>query len=131
MCGISGFVDLRETATDGELLRRMNRTIAHRGPDAEGYFQDGPAHLANRRLAVIDIPSSLQPMTSGDGRFTLVYNGELYNFKVLRAELEAAGRKFRTRGDTEVVLQAFEHWGAKSLQRLQGMFAFAIWDSRE
>ena len=131
MCGLSGFIDLRDAGIDGEVIRRMNRTLAHRGPDAEGYYEDGMAHLGHRRLAVIDIPSSLQPMSSADGRFHLLYNGELYNFKALRSELEASGRRFRTRGDTEVVLQAFEAWGEKCLQRLQGMFAFVVWDSRE
>jgi asparagine synthase (glutamine-hydrolysing) len=101
------------------------------GPDAEGYYQDGLAHLGHRRLAVIDIPSSLQPMASADGRYQLLYNGELYNFKVLRTELELLGRKFRTKGDTEVVLQAFEQWGEKALKKLQGMFALALWDTRD
>jgi asparagine synthase (glutamine-hydrolysing) len=131
MCGLSGFVDLGAASPDGELIRRMNRTLAHRGPDAEGYYEDAHARLGHRRLAVIDIPSSLQPMASADGRFQLLYNGELYNFKVLRGELEALGRRFRTRGDTEVVLQAYEQWGEKCLDRLQGMFAFTVWDSRD
>ena len=131
MCGLSGFVDLRAAPAERELLRRMNRTLAHRGPDAEGYYEEGPAHLGHRRLAVIDLPSSLQPMSSADGRYQLLYNGELYNFKVLRAELEGLGRKFYTRGDTEVVLQAFQQWGESFLQRLQGMYALAIWDTKE
>jgi asparagine synthase (glutamine-hydrolysing) len=131
MCGLSGFIDARATADRGELLRRMNRKLSHRGPDAEGYYEAGPAHLGHRRLAVIDIPSSLQPMLSADGRHALLFNGELYNFKALRAELESLGRSFRTRGDTEVVLQAIEQWGEAALGRLQGMYAFAIWDSRD
>lgn len=131
MCGLSGFVDPRAAGDRGELLRRMTRRLAHRGPDAEGYFERGPAHLGHRRLSVIDIASSLQPMSSADGRFTLVFNGELYNFRALRAELEALGRHFRTRGDTEVLLQALEQWGEDALARLQGMFAFALWDARE
>src|SRR5439155_17353837 len=131
MCGLGGVVDLGAATDRGGLLRRMNRTLAHRGPDAEGYYEDGIAHLGHRRLAVIDIPSSLQPMASADGRYHLLYNGELYNFKALRVELEDLGRRFRTRGDTEVVLQAFEVWGEKCLKRLQGMFAFALWDSRD
>ena len=131
MCGISGFVDLRAAPVERELLRRMNRTLAHRGPDAEGYYEEGPAHLAHRRLAVIDLPSSLQPMASADGRYQLLYNGEMYNFRALRAELEALGRKFYTKGDTEVVLQALQQWGEQALQRFQGMFALALWDTRE
>ncbi len=131
MCGLSGFIDRRAADGSGELLRRMNRRLAHRGPDAEGYYEEGPAHLGHRRLSVIDIASSLQPMSSADGRYALVFNGEIYNFKALRSELQALGRSFRTRGDTEVVLQAVEQWGEQSLQHLQGMFAFAIWDARE
>lgn len=129
MCGISGFIDFAEVAKDpGALIRQMNRTLAHRGPDAEGYFEAAPAYFGHRRLSVIDIASSLQPMSTTDTRFTLVFNGEIYNFRALRAELEAAGRTFRTRGDTEVVLQAYAEWGEAALNRLQGMFAFACWD---
>jgi asparagine synthase (glutamine-hydrolysing) len=131
MCGLSGFVDLRAATSSGDLLARMNRKLAHRGPDAEGYYEAGSAHLGHRRLSVIDIASSLQPMQSADGRCTLVYNGELYNFRGLRAELESLGRVFRSRGDTEVVLQAYEQWGEGALDRMQGMFAFAIWDARD
>ena len=129
MCGISGFIDFAGAAKEpGALIRRMNRTLAHRGPDAEGYFESAPAYLGHRRLSVIDIASSLQPMSTADGRYTLVFNGEIYNFRALRAELEREGRTFRTRGDTEVVLQALAHWGERALERLQGMFAFAFWD---
>ena len=128
MCGLCGFVDVRASADDPGRLRAMNRRIAHRGPDAEGYFEEGAAHLGHRRLSVIDLAASLQPMASADGRYALVFNGEIYNFRELRAELEAAGRRFRTRGDTEVLLQALEHWGDAALGRLRGMFAFALWD---
>ncbi|HEX9391204.1 MAG TPA: asparagine synthase (glutamine-hydrolyzing) [Usitatibacteraceae bacterium] len=134
MCGLSGYVELGGAASAhdrGETLRRMTRKLAHRGPDAEGYFEQGPAHLGHRRLSVIDIEASRQPMATADGRFNLVYNGEVYNFKALRAELQAAGRNFRTAGDTEVVLQSIAHWGEKSLDKLQGMFALAAWDAVE
>ncbi len=130
MCGLSGFIDLSPTWSDSSVvLRRMNRRLSHRGPDAEGYFEQGIAHLGHRRLSVIDIESSLQPMASADERYTLVFNGEVYNFQALREELRGAGRHFRTRGDTEVVLQAIAEWGDSSLGRLQGMFAFACWDT--
>jgi asparagine synthase (glutamine-hydrolysing) len=132
MCGISGFIDFAGTTHEPDaLIRRMNRTLSHRGPDAEGYFESAPAYLGHRRLSVIDIASSLQPMTTAEGRYTLVFNGEIYNFRTLRAELEREGRTFRTRGDTEVVLQALAHWGERALERLQGMFAFAFWDRDE
>jgi asparagine synthase (glutamine-hydrolysing) len=133
MCGLTGFIE--STATGGghitAVLQRMNRTLAHRGPDAEGYFESGPAHLAHRRLSVIDIPSSLQPMQSADLRHALVFNGEIYNFKTLRSELQSEGRTFRTAGDTEVCLQAIAHWREQSLDHMQGMFAFAAWDKQE
>ena len=133
MCGLSGYVERQSAANSsyvkGETLRRMTRKLAHRGPDAEGYFEQGPAHLGHRRLSVIDIEASRQPMATADSRLNLVYNGEVYNFKALRAEMQAAGRSFRTAGDTEVVLQAIAHWGEASLDKLQGMFAFAAWDS--
>jgi len=130
MCGLSGFVDMAGTTRDaGEVLRRMNRRLAHRGPDAEGYFQQGPAWLAHRRLSVIDITASTQPMRSADGRHCLVFNGEIYNFRELRQQLQAEGRRFRTAGDTEVTLQAIAQWQDDALARLQGMFAFAAWDA--
>lgn len=117
------------TRDAGEVLRRMNRRLAHRGPDAEGYFQHGPAWLAHRRLSVIDITASTQPMRSADGRHCLVFNGEIYNFRELRQQLQAEGRRFRTAGDTEVTLQAIAQWQDDALARLQGMFAFAAWDA--
>src|SRR5260221_5582954 len=132
MCGLSGYVELGGSASAhdrSEPLRRMTRKLANRGPDAEGYFEQGPAHLGHRRLSVIDIEASRQPMATADGRFNLVYNGEVYNFKALRAELQAAGLNFRTAGDTEGVLQSIANWGEKSLDKLQGMFALAARDS--
>ena len=117
------------TRDAGEVLRRMNRRLAHRGPDAEGYFQQGPAWLGHRRLSVIDIAASIQPMRSADGRHCLVFNGEIYNFRELRQQLQAEGRRFRTAGDTEVTLQAIAQWQDDALARLQGMFAFAAWDA--
>ncbi len=129
MCGLSGFVTFgTQPANAKELLTRMNRRIAHRGPDAEGYFSADNVHLGHRRLSVIDIVASAQPMTTADGRHTLVYNGEVYNFRALREELKLLGRHFRTNGDTEVVLQAIAHWGDAALARLQGMFVFACYD---
>lgn len=130
MCGLSGFVDTTGATHDGgEVLRRMNRQLAHRGPDAEGYFENGMVHLGHRRLSVIDLAASGQPMTTADGRHTLVFNGEIYNFKALRTELEVMSRRFRTAGDTEVVLQSIAEWQHLSLEKLQGMFAFAAWDA--
>ena len=130
MCGLSGFVDLVGSTRDADaVLRRMNRRLAHRGPDAEGYFQQGAVFLGHRRLSVIDIASSIQPMSTSDQRHTIVFNGEVYNFRALRQQLESSGRIFRTVGDTEVTLQAIAYWQENALQRLQGMFAFAVWDA--
>jgi len=133
MCGISGFVSIGEAIADPDvIIRRMNRRLAHRGPDAEGYYAHNNVHLGHRRLAVIDLASSLQPMTSADGRFTLVFNGEIYNYRELREELKRQGRQFRTAGDTEVMLQAVAHWGVAqgtlALQKVRGMFAVACYD---
>ena len=130
MCGLSGFVDATTGTRDAAaVLRRMNRRLAHRGPDAEGYFEQGATHLGHRRLSVIDLAASIQPMTTQDGRYTIVFNGEIYNFKALRSELEARGRRFNTAGDTEVALQAIAEWQHLSLDKLQGMFAFAAWNA--
>ena len=107
----------------------MTDALAHRGPDGEGQFVDGPVGLGHRRLAIIDLsPLGKQPMTTPDGRFTMVYNGEIYNYQELRSELTMRGRSFVSRTDSEVLLHAFAEWGLGSLRRLNGMFAFAIWD---
>ncbi len=130
MCGLSGFVDVAGVTPDaGEVLRRMNRRLTHRGPDAEGYFQRGPAWLGHRRLSVIDLAASIQPMSTADGRHTLVFNGEIYNYKSMRAALQAGGKSFRTAGDTEVTLEAIALRGDAALAQLEGEFAFAAWDA--
>jgi asparagine synthase (glutamine-hydrolysing) len=129
MCGIAGWVDPNPAAH--EVLQRMCGAIAHRGPDADGFHVEGEAALGHRRLAVIDLEASRQPMSTEDGRHTLAYNGELYNFLKLRAELEKLGVRFRTAGDTEVVLQALAAWGPSAIRRFRGMFALACWDARE
>lgn len=124
MCGFTGWFDPHPETRD--VLERMTAAIAHRGPDDSGIFVDGPLALGHRRLAIIDLAASRQPMASG--RYALAYNGELYNFRELRKELEALGHRFRTEGDTEVLLQSLIEWGEAVLPRLQGMFAFAFWD---
>ena len=110
----------------------MTDAVAHRGPDADGYWIEGGAGLGHRRLSIIDLsPTGAQPMHSPDGRFVISYNGEIYNFRELRTELEAQGYRFKSRSDTEVLLQAIVAWGMDALGRLNGMFAFALWDRRE
>jgi asparagine synthase (glutamine-hydrolysing) len=128
MCGIAGYVGLE---ADPDLLRRMNLAQQHRGPDDHGTFIDGPVGLAHQRLSVIDAEGGRQPMTADDDRFTLVYNGEVYNFPELREELVALGRSFDTDSDTEVVIEAYAQWGAAAFDRFNGMFALAVWDRDE
>ncbi|MFO1311958.1 MAG: asparagine synthase (glutamine-hydrolyzing) [Burkholderiales bacterium] len=128
MCGIAGYVS--ETAQNREVLSAMTRALAHRGPDADGFHTCGPAHFGHRRLSVIDIEGSPQPMTSADGSIALVFNGEIYNFRALRAELARGGYAFRTAGDTETVIAGWLAWGEDVVRHLRGMFAFALWDAR-
>jgi len=114
-----------------EILRIMTEVIAHRGPDGSGTHVDGPVGLGNRRLAILDLSDAgAQPMLNDAGDVALTYNGEVYNFRELRAELERAGRGFRSRSDTEVVLRAYEEWGPQFVKRLNGMFALAVWNGR-
>ncbi|MFI5755804.1 asparagine synthase (glutamine-hydrolyzing) [Streptomyces sp. NPDC051569] len=135
MCGISGWISYeRDLSTEVGTLRAMTGTMAPRGPDGAGMWLDTHAALGHRRLAVIDIAGGRQPMTvEHDGRTLLVttYSGEVYNYRELRAELESLGHAFRTSGDTEVVLRAYLQWGEDFTRRLNGMYAFALWDPRE
>jgi len=132
MCGIAGILNADGAPASPILLRQMTDAIAHRGPDGEGHYIDGPLGLGHRRLAIIDLsPAGSQPMATADGRYVISYNGELYNFQELRTELQALGHQFRSRSDTEVLLAAWAQWGAKALDRFNGMFAFAIWDRVE
>jgi len=132
MCGIAGIVNLDGQAVSPETLRRMTNAIAHRGPDGEGQWIEGGVGVGHRRLAIIDLsPAGHQPMVGADHRFVLTYNGEIYNFRELRAELEAKGYWFRSQTDSEVLLNAFAEWGIRALDRFNGMFAFAIYDRRE
>ncbi|WP_424216889.1 asparagine synthase (glutamine-hydrolyzing) (plasmid) [Streptomyces sp. BI20] len=135
MCGISGWISFSRDlgAPDAvEQLRAMNETMACRGPDDHGVWAQGPAALGHRRLAIIDLPGGRQPMTAEtpDGPVTLVYSGEVYNHVELRAELAARGHRFTTSSDTEVVLRGWLEWGAELPARLNGMYAFAVWDAR-
>jgi asparagine synthase (glutamine-hydrolysing) len=133
MCGITGWVSFeRDLAREKPTLEAMTETMACRGPDASGTWVDGPAALGHRRLAVIDIEGGTQPMSvhTPTGEVALVYSGEAYNFVELREELQRAGERFRTSSDTEVVLRGYLRWGEAVADRLNGMYAFAIWDSR-
>jgi asparagine synthase (glutamine-hydrolysing) len=135
MCGIAGFVSAGDAeAFNDASLRRMAAAIAHRGPDDEGFYsattRDGKSRvgLAHRRLSIIDLSSGHQPIGNETGTIQIVFNGEIYNFQGLRAELIASGHVFRTNSDTETIVHAYEQWGEQCLLRLRGMFAFALWD---
>jgi asparagine synthase (glutamine-hydrolysing) len=129
MCGIVGIFDTRaRRELDRDLLRRMNQVQLHRGPDAGGEHCEPGVALGHRRLAIIDVSSGQQPLWNEDGSVVVVFNGEIYNFPDLVTELQAAGHVFRTHSDTEVIVHAWEQWGADCVQRFNGMFAFALWD---
>jgi asparagine synthase (glutamine-hydrolysing) len=131
MCGIAGRLNFLSGApVDEGLVRRMSDLLAHRGPDGDGVYVRGPIGLGHRRLAIIDLsPGGRQPMGTPDGRLWVTQNGEIYNYRALRAELEARGHRFRSQSDTEVILAAYREFGVECLTRLHGMFAFALWDA--
>lgn len=135
MCGIAGFFTPRPMREPVQVLRRMSDTIAHRGPDAEGHWLEANhgVGFAHRRLAIVDLTDEgRQPMHSRAGRYTIIFNGEIYNFQRIRAQLETLGHSFRGHSDTEVMLAAFEQWGVQqSLRNFVGMFAFALWDAQQ
>ncbi len=132
MCGITGILNVTGEPVSPVVLRRMTDALAHRGPDGEGSYTDGCVGLGHRRLAILDLSSAgAQPIVSGDEQVALSYNGEVYNFKELRAELEGAGYRFRSQTDSEVVLNSWHRWGPDCVGRFNGMFAFAVWDRRE
>ena len=133
MCGIAGIFHRDDQPVDRDGLLRMARAIAHRGPDGEGVYVDNgspSAGLVARRLAVIDVAHGVQPMSTEDEAFTIVYNGEIYNAAEVRRDLEAHGHRFRSGCDTEVVLRGYAQWGSDVLSRFNGMWAFAVWDRR-
>lgn len=128
MCGITGGMTHNGAPVEESLLRQMTDLINHRGPDGDGYFWGGDVALGHKRLSIIDIAGGQQPMYSQGKEFVLSYNGEIYNFQSLRRELEGLGHKFATQSDTEVLMASYVEWGEACVERLRGMFAFAIWD---
>ncbi|WP_067865088.1 asparagine synthase (glutamine-hydrolyzing) [Neptuniibacter marinus] len=132
MCGVAGIVNLTQDAVSPVVLKKMTDAIAHRGPDGEGQWIENNVGLGHRRLAILDLsPSGHQPMASQNQRYVLSYNGEVYNFRELRAELESLGYQFRSQTDSEVVLNALAEWGVSALSRFNGMFGLALWDRQE
>ena len=131
MCGIAGVVGPRaERATERVLVEALD-LMQHRGPDASGQWKGRDVWLGHRRLAIIDLsPRGNQPMSSPDGRYVCILNGEIYNFRDIRSRLESLGVRFLGGSDTEVLLHAYARWGVRVLESLDGMFAFAIWDDR-
>src|SRR5215471_1159880 len=130
MCGIAGIMSLCDKIVRLEEIRAMCDTMVHRGPDDEG-FNTGPGiGLGMRRLSIIDVKSGHQPVFNEDRTVCVVFNGEIYNFAELRQDLEKQGHTFRTHSDTEVIVHSYEQYGENCVQRMRGMFAFAIWDQR-
>lgn len=131
MCGICGIYDRSGKPVPRELLARMNTAIGHRGPDGEGQFLHGNVGLGHRRLSIIDLEGGTQPMGNEDDSIQVVFNGEIYNFVELRAELQRLGHVFKTMSDTETIVHAYEQWGTDCVNRFNGMFAFALFDLRQ
>jgi asparagine synthase (glutamine-hydrolysing) len=129
MCGIAGFVNRPGEPADRAILERMTATLAHRGPDGDGFYVEGPAALGHRRLSIIDLSGGAEPMSNEDGSIWITYNGELYNDPELRKELEAKGHRYRTSCDVESLIHLYEEDGLEFARRLNGMFAAAIWDA--
>ena len=130
MCGIYGIFQLDGVPADSALMSAMGRVIVHRGPDDEGHHADGPCAIGMRRLSIIDLAGGHQPLSNGDGTLWLVCNGEIYNFRELRRELETLGHRFKTGSDSEVILHSYAQHGDEFIHRLNGMFGFALWDAR-
>jgi asparagine synthase (glutamine-hydrolysing) len=129
MCGIAGQFNFeRREPVESDTIVRMARSIAHRGPDDEGYFISGPVGLGFRRLSIIDLAGGHQPMSDAERTVWLIFNGEIYNYRELRAELQGKGHQFRTKSDTEVIIHGYKEWGTHVFNRLNGMFGLAIWD---
>ncbi len=130
MCGIYGIFQLDGAPADPALMPAMGRVIVHRGPDDEGHHADGPCAIGMRRLSIIDLAGGHQPLSNDGGTLWLVCNGEIYNFRELRRELVALGHRFKTASDSEVILHSYAQYGDEFIHRLNGMFAFALWDAR-
>jgi asparagine synthase (glutamine-hydrolysing) len=130
MCGIAGkLAPSRHVPVDPELLAAMAACVAHRGPDADGFYVGEGIGLAHRRLSILDVAAGHQPLANETGTVWVAFNGEIYNFAELRRDLELRGHRFRTHSDTEVIVHAYEEWGVSCVQRFRGMFAFALWDA--
>lgn len=130
MCGIAGTLNLDNSRVDKRALHRMMGSLVHRGPDDEGIYVDGPVGLGFRRLSIIDLEGGHQPLSNEDGSIWIIFNGEVYNFQELRQDLEKRGHQFRTYTDTETIVHLYEENGPRCVEKLNGMFAFALWDAK-
>ena len=131
MCGIVGLVYADSSRRcEGNVITKMRDVFAYRGPDDAGLYLDGPVGLGHRRLSIIDLGGGHQPMSTEDGAFSIVFNGEIYNYRTLREELIGKGHHFQSQSDTEVILKLYAERGEACVHALNGMFAFAIWDAR-
>src|SRR5262245_38474467 len=131
MCGIAGIVNTNNQPADKATLDAMSRALYHRGPDDAGEYVDGSVALASRRLSIIDLAGGKQPITNEDGSIVIVYTGETYNYLELRTQLQAEGHTLSTHPDTETIVHLYEKMGPDCLTRLNGMYAFALWDARK
>src|SRR5215469_7455739 len=132
MCGICGQLNFaKDEPVNTETIRRMSRSMLHRGPDDEGNYVSGEVGLGFRRLSIIDLSGGHQPMSDAEQTVQVVFNGEIYNFRELRKDLESRGHQFRTRSDTEVIVHGYKQWGTEVFNRLNGMFGIAIWDVKQ
>src|SRR5215210_969114 len=130
MCGIAGIIASDQLHTDERAtVIAMRDVISYRGPDDAGVYVDALAGLGHRRLSIVDVGAGHQPLSNEDGSIWIVFNGEIYNHAEVRPELEAAGHRYKTRSDTETIVHAYEAWGDACVDRLRGMFAFALWDA--
>ena len=131
MCGIVGFIDRSDTTQKEQIVKNMMDTIVHRGPNSAGQFIDEGAALGFRRLSIIDLEGGTQPIKNEDGTKIITFNGEIYNYQSIREDLIAKGHVFTTHADTEVLLHGYEEYGIDLLQKIRGMFAFVIWDTKK
>src|SRR5262249_51193092 len=130
MCGIAGIMSLSDEVVRSEEIRSMCDTMIHRGPDDEGFYVGPGIGLGMRRLSIIDLKGGHQPVHNEDGTIYVVFNGEIYNFAALRRDLEMQGHTFRTHSDTEVIVHSYEQYGEHCVDKMRGMFAFAVWDGK-
>src|SRR5262249_21299956 len=130
MCGIVGIIESNGKPVDRSWLASLNDALYHRGPDEDGFYLKGSVGLAMRRLSIIDVSGGQQPIHNEDGTVWAVFNGEIYNYRELRSELEAAGHRFYTHSDTETLVHLYEQYGEEGVKKLRGMFAYAIWDEK-